>query len=124
MRSWKRFCWVVEAILSGGVVAPGFAVDLPQFLLQRDHDFRHGQATIAPRSGHDRGLIVIMGIRQSPSGPMEAIPGRKFRDRGSIALRSRFDRTTIMEFFHESSGPSDGALGYSTVQSRSSGICC
>ena len=27
---------------------------------------------------------------------------------GSIALQSRFDRTTIVDFFHESSQPSDG----------------
>ena len=46
MRSWNQFCRVVESIPSCGVVAPGCAVNLPQFLLQRDHD----HATIGPRS--------------------------------------------------------------------------
>ena len=50
MRSWKRFCGVVEAIPSDGVVAPGSAVNLSQFLLQRDHD----RAAIGPRSCVDR----------------------------------------------------------------------
>ena len=53
MRSWKRFCGVVEAIPSGGVVAPGFAVKLSQFLLQRDHD----HTTIGPRL-----LLNLKGI--------------------------------------------------------------
>ena len=35
------------------------------------------------------------------------------RDRGSIAPRSRFDRTAIAAFFHEVSWPSDGDLGKS-----------
>ena len=44
---------------------------------------------------------------------MEVIPQRMMRDRSSIALRSRFDRTAIAAFFHEASGPSDGDLGKS-----------
>ena len=40
---------------------------------------------------------------------MELIPHRTLHDRGSIAPRSRFDRTAIVEFFHEASGLSDEA---------------
>ena len=34
---------------------------------------------------------------------------QRCHDRGSIVPRSRFDRTAIMEFFHEASPPSDQA---------------
>ena len=88
-------------------MALGFAVNLPQFLLQRDHDFRHDRATIGSQSGHDRGLIVTLDFRRSPSDQVEAIPQHQLPDRGSIAPRSRFDRAAIVEFFHESSAPLD-----------------
>ena len=78
MRSWKRFCGVVEAIPSGGVVAPGFAVNSPQFFASKRPQFLpqsgHDRTTIGSQSGHDRGLIVILGLRRSPSDPVEAIP--------------------------------------------------
>ena len=44
---------------------------------------------------------------------VEVIPQRMMRDCGSIALRSRFDRTAIAAFFHEVSRPSDGDPGNS-----------
>ena len=69
-------------------MAHGFAVNSPQFLLQRDHDFHHDRATIGSRSGHDRGLIVILGLRRSRSNLVHAIPRRKLPDRGSIEPRS------------------------------------
>ena len=44
-----------------------------------------------------------------------------YDDRGGDSTtndaRSRFDRIAIVEFFHESSGPSDGTLGEWTVRS-------
>ena len=79
------------------------ATILPRFSLQNSHDFCHDRATIGRRSGHDRGLIVILGLCRLPCDPVEAIPRRKLHDCGSIAPRPRFDRTAIVEFFHESS---------------------
>ena len=70
MRSWKRFCGVVEAIPSGGVVAPGFAVNSPQFFASKTTIF----ATIGPRSRHDR---VTIGPRswvdRDPGSPSVAV---------------------------------------------------
>ena len=43
------------------------------------------------------------------------IPWWKSHNRGSIAPRSRFDRTAILEFFRESSWPSDEASGEWTI---------
>ena len=68
--------------------------------LQKEPQSCHDRATIARRSwcrcsNVHRPMIV------------EVIPRRKLHDRGSIAPRSRFDRTAIVEFFHESSKPSD-----------------
>ena len=67
---------------------------------------------ILARSGHDRASIVILDLSRPPSDPVEVIPRRKLHDRGSIASRSRFDPTVIVEFFHETSGPSDGARDF------------
>ena len=131
----RPFDAIVEAVLLGrggdslgqcrgsricGQFASIFASKRPRFLPRSGHD----RATIGSRSGHDRGLIVTLGLRRLPSDPVEAIPRRKLPDRGSIAPRSRFDRTAIVEFFHESFRPSDGASGDWTVRSRSSSICC
>ena len=52
------------------------------------HDDR---TTIGPRSGHDQGLIVVIGFRRSSSNQVGAIPPRKTCDRGSIAARSDRD---------------------------------
>ena len=52
---------------------------------------------------HDRATIVVLVSRRSSSDRLEAIPSRKLPDRGSIAPRSRFDRTAIVEFFHVAS---------------------
>ena len=74
-----------------------------------------------PRSSHDRPRLTTIERRScskffgtvdrwSWSGFHAAgapIAARSHRDRGSIAPRSRFDRTAIVVFFHESSGPSD-----------------
>ena len=49
---------------------------------------------------HDRAAIGVRIVRRSPS----------FHRRGdspTFALRSRFDRTAIVEFFHAVSAPSD-----------------
>ena len=54
-----------------------------------------------PRSHHDRASIVILDLGRPSSDLVEAIPRQKLHDRGSIALRSRFDRAAIVEFFHE-----------------------
>ena len=65
----------------------------------------------APRLGHDRASIVVLGLRRSSSARMAAIPPRMLPNRGSIAPRSRLDRTAIVEFFHNSSTPSDRSSG-------------
>ena len=57
--------------------------------------FASKRRQFSPRSGHDRGLIVILGPRRSLSDSVEAIPRRKLPNRSSIAPRSRFNRTTI-----------------------------
>ena len=85
-------------------------------------------ATIAPWSGHDRASIVILVLKRlssesvgriildsalkEPRSRLDriAIVARSHRDRGSIASWSRFDRATIMDFFHESSPSFDGNL--------------
>ena len=78
--SWERFEWVMGVIPLGGVVASGLALNEPRFCFKR--------ATIAPRLGHDRALIVFSILQQTPSD-----------DRGiGFAMkepRSRLDRTTI-----------------------------
>ena len=52
---------------------------------------------------------------------VEVISRRKIHDHASIASRSRFDWTAIVEFFHESSRQFDGASGKWTIAiSRSS----
>ena len=50
---------------------------------------------------------MVLVICRSPSNQLETIPRRNLLDRDSIAPRSRFDRTAIVEFFHELPTPSD-----------------
>ena len=100
----RPFDAIVEAVLRGhgsdslgrcrssricGKFASIFSSKRPRFSPRWGHD----RATIGSRSGHDRGLIVILGLRRSPSDRVEAIPQRKLHDRGSIAPGSRLDRT-------------------------------
>ena len=68
--------------------------------------FSRDRAAIGPRSRHDRAMIVVLVVRRSTSARLAAIPPCKLPDCGSIASRSRFDRTAIVEFFHETSEPS------------------
>ena len=70
--SWLQFC--DESVMAKASI----------FLPNR-HDFRHDQATIAPRSGRDWATIVVLILRRSPSDQQEKIPQRKRFDRGSIA---------------------------------------
>ena len=52
-------CSVVEAVLLGDDIASGMALTKPRFC----HDFAAIFATIAPRAGRDRGLIVrLLGV--------------------------------------------------------------
>ena len=46
------------------------------------HDF---STTIGPRSGHDRGSIMVLKFRRSSSNQVGTIPPQKTYDRGSIA---------------------------------------
>ena len=69
-----------------------------------------------------RGPRVFLVVRRSASNCLEAILPLKLPDRGLIVPRSRFDWTAIVEFFHETSEPSDETSGEWTVRSRSSGI--
>ena len=79
-----------------------------EFRFKKTHD----GATIATWSGHDRAAIGRRSWSWFSNKRhlmiVEMIPWWKIHDRGSIALRSQFDRTTIVEFFRESSWPSDG----------------
>ena len=59
------------------------------------------------RSGHNCATIVVLILRRSPADRLEMIQHPKFHDHGSIAPRSQFDRTTIVEFFHKSRKPSN-----------------
>ena len=65
----------------------------------------HDRAMIGPQSGHDRASIVVLGLSQSSSDQVGAIPQQKACDRGSIAV----DRTAIVGIFHAWSAPSDDA---------------
>ena len=65
-------------------------------LLPNRHDFRHDQATIAPRSGRNWATIVVLILHRSPADRWKTIPQRKSCVRGSISTRSRLDRTAIV----------------------------
>ena len=79
----------------------------PPKWLQFSFEMATNFATIGPRSCRDGATIVVVIIRRSPFSRLEKILLRKLPDHGSIAPRSWLDRTAIVEFFHESSGPSD-----------------
>ena len=53
---------------------------------------------------------VASGLAWNQSQFRFGVESRKLLDRGSIAPRSRFDRTAIVEFFHDAFLPSDGLL--------------
>ena len=95
VRSWKRFAGVVGAVPLGDVVASGLAWNKPQFCFKR--------ATIAPRSGHDRELIVISIFQWMPSddrGGDSAMKESWSRlDRTAIVVRSRHDRGLLPRVF-------------------------
>ena len=103
MASWERFLGAMSWLQ--------FPSESASISLPNSHHF-----------SHDRATIVVQIVRRSLSARMAAIPPRKLPDRGSIAPRWRFDQTAIVEFFHETSEPSDDASGEWTVRSRSSGI--
>ena len=98
---------VVRALPWGELEAPMLAVNSASFSLR----IAVYLATIRPRSRHDRATIVVLAVRRSPSDRLAAITPRQPSDRGSITLRSWFDRTAIVEFFHDRSAPSDDASG-------------
>ena len=108
MRSWGRNSWVVEAVSLGEDVPSGLAWNQPQFCFDFASKWPRFSPQEDPRSGHDWATIEVLVSRRSFSDQLEAISSRKLPDRGSIAPRSRFDRTAIVEFFHEASKPSDG----------------
>ena len=84
--------------------------ELAQISLQKEPQ---KSATIFARSAtidHDRASIVFQMLRNCRSMVVEWIPRGRSSDCGSIAPRSRFDRTAIVVFFNESSGPSDMAI--------------
>ena len=73
--------------------------------------FSRDWATIGPRFRHDRAMIVVLVVHRSTPVRLANSPPCKLPDRGSIAPRSRFDRTAIVEFFHDPSTLSDRASG-------------
>ena len=106
----RRFAASRERFHLRGVVAPEFVANFPQISLNGRHDC----TTIGPRSRRDRATIVGRSTIAIFQGNLpkigEMIPPCRNHDRGSIALRSRFDRTVIVVFFHSSSMPSDWNL--------------
>ena len=100
----------MEAICKGGRSGStwrgrgsNFAMIFPEFsggFSSHFHDFSTTIDHDRPRSGHDWGSIVVQGLRRSSSDQVGAIPRQKRCDRGSIAPRSRLDRTAIVGFFH------------------------
>ena len=52
-------------------------------------------ATIAPRLGHDRALIVVLVSSRPLSDPVATISRRNFHDRGSIGPRSWSSSTCL-----------------------------
>ena len=97
--SWRRFHDLKTQLPDWLGISHNFASKWPRFSPQED-----------PRSGHDRAAIEVLISRRSFSDRLETIASRKLPDRGSIAPRSRFDWTAIVEFFHEASLSSDGLL--------------
>ena len=95
--------WAVEAVV-GAVLHGRESASLGRTRSSHvGRKFRFEFAPISHHFGHDRATI---GPR-SPSDRLAAIPPRHPSDRGLIAPRSRFDRTAIVEFFHDRSAPSD-----------------
>ena len=108
MRSWGRNSCVVELVSLGEDVASGLAWNQPQFRFNLASKWPRFSPQEDPGSGHDRATIDVLVSRRSFSDRLGAIASHKLPDCGSIASRSRFDRTAIVEFFHEASKPSDG----------------
>ena len=67
----------------------------------------HDQAAIGPRSGHDRGPGHSSITFRSTGDDSTTIPLRNLLDHGSIAPRSWFYRSAIVEFFYDLSPPLD-----------------
>ena len=63
------------------------------------------------RRGFNYDALASSIACRSMSDESAPIPRYNLLDRGSIAPRSRFDRTAIVEFFHNPSTPSDRASG-------------
>ena len=83
--SWKRF------------PLHGFEASNPRGM---SLNFTSKRPRFSARSDDDRATIVVLVARRSASDRLEVIPPLKLPDRGSIAPRSQFDRTAIVEFFH------------------------
>ena len=98
----------MEAVSLGEDVASGLAWNQPQFRFDFASKWPRFSPQEDPRSGHDRAAIEVLVNRRSFSDRLETIASHKLPDRGSIAPRSRFDQTAIVEFFHEASLLSDG----------------
>ena len=115
MTSWERFLGAMSWLQ--------FPVESARISLQKDPRSGHDRGPIAAWSWTDRALISrrsrCRSSRKHCLTIVELIPQRTLHDRGSIAPRSRFDRTAIVEFFHETSGLSDEASKEWTVRSRS-----
>ena len=99
----------------GGFVAPELAINSASISLQKKPRSHLIVVTIKRRSVHDREAIA----RRSWPSLLPSSVGTVRRDRGIESTtkdpRLRFDRTAIVEFFHKSSPPSDGASGEWTI---------
>ena len=103
-----RRSWPIDTVVGADWMGRGS--DSPW----RRRGFRIGMewATILLQKSHNRATIVIWSWSRSSSESrlriVEVIPRWRSHDLDSVAPRSRFDRATIVDFFHESSQPSDG----------------
>ena len=80
------------------------ATTLLQISLKGGHNFRHDR----PRSCHDRATIRRRSCSRWARKCRLTIVDRFRNECCAIAARSRFDRTAIVEFFHDVFAPSDG----------------
>ena len=81
----------MEAICKGGGSGStwrGRGFNSATILTEFNSGFSPNFLSKAPRSGHDWGSIVVLGLRQSSSYQVGAIPRKKSRDRGAIEPRS------------------------------------
>ena len=114
-----RRSWPIEAVVGAELMRRGggftwrgrsfrivleSSTTLLQISLKGGHNFRHDR----PRSRHDRATIGRRSCSRCSRKCGLTIVNQFHNECCAIAARSQFDRTAIVEFFHDMFAPSDG----------------